>query len=107
MEKIDALVEQNFSEKVADFFLLSESGFAPSGIELHPKRDTFFIISAKGRMILEMSRNGDIIDIVFLNKKIHPQPEGIAFTAKGDLIIADEGGNGKASLCIYTYYDNK
>jgi uncharacterized protein YjiK len=105
-KKINVLVEKNVSEKLADFFLLSEKGFAPSGIELHPKRNTFFIVSAKGRMLLEITRNGDIIDLALLNKKIHPQPEGIAFTATGNLIIADEGGNRKASLCIYMYHEN-
>jgi uncharacterized protein YjiK len=100
---IEKQMEKGFSKKLADFFQISEGGFAPSGIEIHPKSGTYYILSANGRLILELSRNNEILGISMLNKKNHPQPEGIAFSVTNELIIADEGGNGKALLTVYTY----
>jgi len=105
IEDISKRVEKNFSQKIADFFQLSEETFAPSGIELHQKKETLFILSAKGRLIVEVSREGELLDLTLLNKKYHTQPEGITFTPEYDLIIADEGVNDKATLSIYSYLD--
>ncbi len=98
---INNMLEKNFSQKLADFFQVSDKGFAPSGIEIHPGNGTFFVLSAKGRLLVEVSQKGDFLGLALLNKKNHPQPEGITFTPEYDLIIADEGGDGKAILSLY------
>jgi uncharacterized protein YjiK len=100
---IKAIKNKNsgFAEKVSDFFLLSEETFAPSGIEKHPQTGTFFVLAAKGRLILEIAADGNLLGLTQLDKKHHPQPEGITFTCDNHLIIGDEGGNGKAAITIY------
>jgi uncharacterized protein YjiK len=96
-------IEKSFSQQIADFFQISEATFAPSGIEMHPDGNSFFILSAQGRLIVEVSGEGKILGFATLNKKTHPQPEGITFTPGKDLIIADEGGKGKATITVYKY----
>jgi len=107
IEEVNALSDSNFNQKLGEFFLLTESGFAPSGIEKHPVRNSFFILTSQGKMILEISTDGKIVGKIFLDKKHHNQPEGITFTKDPDLLIADEGGSGKAKITRYPTTRNK
>jgi uncharacterized protein YjiK len=65
--------------------------FAPSGIARHPVSGNFFLISAAGRSLIELSPEGLILDCVRLSGKIHRQTEGLAFDARGNLYLSDEG----------------
>jgi uncharacterized protein YjiK len=77
--------------------------FNPSGIERHSLSGTFFIITGKGRGIIEVSSNGKILAEENLNDKIHRQPEGITFLSDNSLLISDEGDDSKATLTIYPF----
>lgn len=83
--------------------------FYPSGIERHPTGDSFFVISAKGeKAIVEISKEGEIVDAENLEKDLHRQPEGITFDPNGVLIIADEASGKKPALTKYfpkKYYE--
>lgn len=65
--------------------------FKPSGIAMHPLTGTYFILAAAGRIIVELSRDGKILDAQKLNHKIHEQPEGICFSTDYTMFISDEG----------------
>jgi uncharacterized protein YjiK len=93
--------DSSFIHTLGDFFLLPVRKFAPSGIERHPKTGTFIIISAKGRSLIEISREGKILGRVVLPSERHKQPEGIAFTPDHHLLISDEGGDSKARITCY------
>jgi uncharacterized protein YjiK len=71
-----------------------------SGIERHPESGNFFLISAKGQYIVELSPDGKILAHARFPKKAHPQPEGITFLRGGELVIADEGKK-HGTLTIY------
>lgn len=107
IEEVKKLQESDFTQKLGEFFLVSEAGFAPSGIERHPQFNSFFILSNHGRIIVQVSQEGDIIGIINLDKKHHNQPEGITFTSELSLIIGDEGGSGKAKITQYPDSRNK
>ncbi len=77
--------------------------FNPSGIQRHPKTGTFFIIAANGNEIIEVTKQGDIIDMHSLPRDIHIQPEGITFTSDLTLLISNEGKDGKGYIVIYPY----
>ncbi len=80
--------------------------FYPSGIEKHPDRGSFFIISSRGDpCLLELSEKGDILGFTFLNKSNHEQPEGITFLPDGSIIISDEKVKRNAKLTIYKFED--
>ncbi|HQY50889.1 MAG TPA: SdiA-regulated domain-containing protein [Ignavibacteria bacterium] len=77
--------------------------FNPSGIERNPLTGSFFIIAANGSEIIEITKEGEIIDRHPLKDKIHPQPEGIAFSKDNQLLISSEGKSGSGSIVIYPF----
>lgn len=79
--------------------------FSPSGIERNPKTGNFFVISAKEKAIVELSKDGKIVNGSKLQDFYHNQPEGIAFDKDLTLFISDEGGNGKATISKYLVQD--
>lgn len=75
--------------------------FNPSGIAIHPKTNEVYILSSSKKMLLITDDAGEIQYMAKLNKKIHRQPEGIAFTPDGTLFIANEGKGGHATIHVY------
>ena len=65
--------------------------FSPSGIAIHPENGDYYITSAKGSSLLIVDHKKNIKDLVFLNKKKNPQPEGICFDTDKNLYISSEG----------------
>ena len=76
--------------------------FKPSAIARHPGSGTFFVLAAIGQLLVELTPQGNVIGVVRLPSKDHPQPEGIAFTADNEMLICNEGGSGKATLLRYS-----
>ena len=91
----------DFNSKLGEFFLIKDDTFAPSGIEYNPSTGNFYILSFKGRMIVEISKTGEIFKQYFLDAKEHRQPEGITFTIDNKLLISDESAGKKAALSVY------
>ncbi len=75
--------------------------FSPSGIAIHPMTNEIYILSSSKKMLLIINEAGDIQYLAKLNKKIHRQPEGIAFTPDGTLFIANEGKGGHGTIHVY------
>lgn len=74
----------------------------PSGIAIAPNSGRRTMVAARQRAIMQLSRDGELIDAIILPKKRrHRQAEGVELTADGRLLIADEGGDGKARLAVY------
>lgn len=78
-----------------------EGKFNPSGIARNPVSGTFYIIAARGNTILEISKNGEILDQADLPEKVHIQAEGIAFKSDGTLYISNEGKNKQGYFIEY------
>ena len=78
-----------------------EGKFNPSGIARNPVSGTFYIIAARGNTIIEISKNGEILDQADLPEKIHVQAEGIAFKSDGTLYISNEGKDKQAYIIKY------
>lgn len=79
--------------------------FKPSAIAWHPIRKTFFVLASEGRSIAEIDARGKLLAQQKLDKKVHPQPEGLAFRANGDMVISDEGK--KEGLLTRYFYRRK
>ncbi len=62
----------------------------PSAVAQHPITRELYIVSAINKVLLVVDTTGKIKDIFPLNPKIYKQPEGIAFTPEGNLIISNE-----------------
>jgi uncharacterized protein YjiK len=67
--------------------------FSTSGIAVHPQTNELYVISSALKRLIVLDSSGQIKHGVRLNKKVLPQPEGIAFDSKGNLIISSEGKN--------------
>jgi len=65
--------------------------FKPSGLAIHPVSGDIFIIGSVGKLLLVLSRTGEILAMIKLSPMIFPQPEGICFSPDGKLFIASEG----------------
>ena len=73
--------------------------FSPSGIAIHPLTGDVYIIStALKRLVVLDYQSGAIRFAVRLNKKLLPQPEGIAFDPEGNLYLSSEGKKGGEGL---------
>ena len=76
--------------------------FRPSAIEWDAANERLIIISARNHMFVILNAAGELIYKKRLSRSLHKQAEGVAITADGALIIADEsGGRGRGSLSIY------
>ncbi|WP_159024092.1 SdiA-regulated domain-containing protein [Formosa sp. L2A11] len=77
--------------------------FAPSGLAINPKTHTLFVISTVGKLMVEMSLEGVILNKYSLDYPLFKQPEGIFFSENGDLYISNEGRKGKGNVLQFNY----
>jgi len=81
---------------------LDKSSLRPSGLAVDLRRATLLVIAARERALVELGPAGEFMDAIELPLVgLHPQAEGIEVTESGTLIIADEGGGGRARLAVY------
>lgn len=73
----------------------------PSAAAINPVTNELYILSSLSHLIVITDRKGKFIDLYELDPGIYTQPEGIAFTAEGDLMISNEGlETGRQSILI-------
>jgi len=77
--------------------------FAPSGIAIHPKTKKMYLTSAKGNLLVIYNSEKELEDIIFLNNKQLPQPEGICFDNDANLYISTETKGSVGRIYKYTY----
>jgi hypothetical protein len=53
-----------------------------------------YLISSVVKILIIMDRYGKVLDLKEMDSKIFRQPEGICFSAEGDLLISSEGKGG-------------
>jgi uncharacterized protein YjiK len=76
----------------------------PSGIAIDPASGHRVMVAANHAALISLTPDGTLIDAIILpGEGRHRQAEGIAITADGRLLIADEGGNGRARLAVYAW----
>ncbi|MGV3638290.1 MAG: SdiA-regulated domain-containing protein [Flavobacteriales bacterium] len=62
-----------------------------SSVAVHPSTSHYYLLSAVDRSLLVVDRQGKLIDLVTLDAKLLPKPEGITFMANGDMWLSSEG----------------
>jgi uncharacterized protein YjiK len=72
--------------------------FHPSGVAIHPLSGNIYVIGSVGNLLMVFSRQGQMLAMVKLRKKIHAQPEGICFSPDGTLYISNEGDGGEGKI---------
>lgn len=87
----DFAEKNDFSKKKKKKLKGRVNDFSPSGIAIHPKTKDFYMISSHGKLLIIFNKNKELQEVIFLDEKIHRQPEGICFAPNGDLFISNEG----------------
>ena len=62
----------------------------PSAAAVNPVTKELYILCSVNKLLVIQDAQGNLKDVIELNPKIYKQPEGIAFTPAGDLIISNE-----------------
>jgi uncharacterized protein YjiK len=78
-------------ESIAKKLGVDKLKLRPSAAAINPSTNELYILSSLSKLIVVTDRKGKFIDLYELDPGIYTQPEGIAFTADGDLIISNEG----------------
>jgi uncharacterized protein YjiK len=78
--------------------LLDAGGFKPAAIAIHPFNRQLYTVSSVMKSAVVLSPDGELLAAVPIPDRLFRQPEGMAFTENGDLYIANEGGEGRATL---------
>jgi uncharacterized protein YjiK len=81
---------------------IGEKDLHPSDITVDPKTGNYVLIASIEKSIVEITPAGEV---VFARKLIgqHNQPEAIAITKDGILIIGDEAGRRPAVITLYRW----
>ncbi|HEY0678946.1 MAG TPA: SdiA-regulated domain-containing protein [Chitinophagaceae bacterium] len=76
--------------------------FKPSAAGVHPLTGELFVISSINKVVVVADTDGNPKQVYRINPKIYKQPEGIAFTPRGDLIISNESADiGAANILFF------
>ncbi len=97
-------VDRNASIRVSEKALADPIGahrFNPSAIEIAHDGAHVWLLSGRQHALAEIDLDGHVTSVTRLSAPRHRQPEGLALSSNGDLMIADEAGHGRAKLAIY------
>ena len=75
---------------IAEKLGMDKLALKPSAAAINPVTKDLYIVCSVSKLLLITDRNGNFKDVFKLNPKIYKQPEGLAFTPAGDLIISNE-----------------
>src|SRR5204863_2389137 len=109
VQKLARGTYSNVIEKLIHFYTKAGAvhTFEPSGIAIHPVTRDLYIISSVGKVLVIISPDGHLSNVIQLNPKVFKQPEGIAFNSKGDLFITNEGKQGKGNILEFNIINKK
>ncbi|HEY6976218.1 MAG TPA: hypothetical protein VH396_08005 [Chitinophagaceae bacterium] len=69
---------------------LKKIKFKPSAAAINPLTNDLFILSSINKALVIAAKNGIVKRVYPLAPSLYQQPEGIAFTSSGDLLISNE-----------------
>lgn len=81
--------------------------FHPSAAAINPVTGDLWILSAVNEIIVVTDKNGIFKEVFTLKPSIFTQPEGIAFTPWGDLIISNEAGDKYNNATLFIFKPKK
>lgn len=76
-----------------------DSFFEPSEVAVQPRTHDIYVLSSIGKMVVVLDRTGVIKEAALLDPSLAAHPEGMTFSANGNLYISSEGkGDNKVIL---------
>ena len=86
---------------IAKSFGVEKMHFKPSAAAINPLTNEIFIVSGVNKTLVITDSSGQVKEVYALNPSLYKQPEGLAFTPSGDLLISNEANeNGYANILI-------
>jgi uncharacterized protein YjiK len=83
---------------------LKKIKFKPSAAAINPLTHELFILASVNKMLVIADTNGNVKHSYLLRPSIYKQPEGIAFTPSGTLLISNESDKtGSADILVIKY----
>jgi len=100
---IQAFLRKNgLSGKYYDRWLKEKAEMPrPSAIAIQPQTGHYFILCSLGKTLLVTQPDGEILQVIALDKDLHTKPEGLAFGPDGTMYISNEADGGVAKLYAY------
>jgi uncharacterized protein YjiK len=74
----------------------------PSDITIDPLTGNYVIVASLEKALLSITPAGALVFVRPLPAS-HPQPEGVAITKDGILLVSDEGGQGSGIITLYKW----
>lgn len=75
-------------------------GLHPTDIAVDPTSGNYVLVASPERALIEVTPQGGVVSAGPLPSR-HRQPEGVAITKDGILIVSDEGGHQRAAITLY------
>ena len=76
--------------------------FKPSALAIHPRSGNLYILASVGKTLIVLGEDNRILHVELLDPELFPQPEGLAFSDEGHLLISSEGVLGAASISRFS-----
>ena len=77
-------------------------GLHPSDITIDPLTGNYVLIASEEKAIISITPAGAVVFVRAL-PRLHDQPEGVAITKDGILIVSDEAGQRPAFVTLYRW----
>jgi len=77
------------------------SSFSPAGIAIHPISKNYYVVSARGDMLVVFDQAGEVLHIELVRDYIE-QIEGVCFDPDGNLYVSSEGVSKKGRIFSYS-----
>ncbi len=103
--KIKKFIEEVADVDVDDNYFDRADVFSPSAVAINKNRD-MYVLSARGSMLMIVGLSSEIKEVIFLNPKYLPQPEGICFDEDENLYLSTEGKSKDGKLLFYQKIQN-
>ena len=75
-------------------------GFHPTDISVDPSSGNYLLVASPEKALVELTPQGDVVSAGPIPGS-HTQPEGLAITREGILIVGDEGRNRRGAITLY------
>jgi uncharacterized protein YjiK len=90
-------------KRATEFEAAKKGSFKPADLAIHPQTGNLYIVAANGQLLVVVQRDGKVLYVRYLPKKIFGQPEGICFDPQGTLYICNEAKDGPANILRFAY----
>jgi len=92
--------------KTVEGVMVKGKSLRGSAMALNPQTGHWYVVSAIHHILVVFDSKGNGIYAWHLPKKKYPQPEGLCFTANGDMYLTTEGLSKSAKLFRFPYRAN-